>query len=160
MRKWLGAVIILIVLVLLTGGCREPKMSLPVDLQSLVVTLERTPCYGDCPVYKLSMYGDGRIIYEGEKYVKVIGIITASISEDQFKQLYAEFRKIDYFSLKDSYQHLDTTDMPGAITSLTVDGQTKTINHYHGDHSAPKSLTNLENRIDQIVSSNQWTGTS
>ncbi len=104
------------------------------------------------------MYGDGRVIYEGKKYVKIVGTKTPSISEDQIKPLIDEFRKIDYFSLEDSYQHLDDTDMPGVITSLTIDGQKKTVNHYRGDFNAPKSLTNLENKIDQIVASDQWVG--
>ena len=48
------------------------------------------------------------------------------------------------------------TDMPSAFTSLTVDGKTKTVRHYHGDFSAPKELTELEDKIDEIVNSNQW----
>ena len=157
-RHILSIIIILFALVLSVVGCGEPKTPVPTDLQSVVITLERTACYGYCPVYKLTVYGDGRIIYEGTKYVKIVGTRTASISDDQIKQLIDEFRKIDYFSLKDSYQHLDATDMPGVITSLTIDGQKKTVNHYHGDLSAPKSLTNLENAIDHIVSSDQWVG--
>jgi hypothetical protein len=63
---------------------------------------------------------------------------------------------IDYFSLKDSYEEFMATDMPSAFTSLTVDGKTKTVRHYHGDFNAPKELTELEDKIDEIVNSNQW----
>jgi (2Fe-2S) ferredoxin len=157
-RYFLSIIIILFVLVLSAVGCGEPKTPLPTDLQSVVITLERTACYGYCPVYKLVIYGDGRVIYEGTKYVETLGTKMGSISEEKVKQMIYEFRKINYFSLKDSYQHLDATDMPGVITSLTIDGQKKTVNHYHGDFNAPKSLTNLENKIDQIVSSDQWVG--
>jgi len=44
--------------------------------------------------------------------------------------------------------------MPSAFTSLTIDGDKKTVRHYHGDLSAPKELTILENKIDEIVNSN------
>jgi hypothetical protein len=50
------------------------------------------------------------------------------------------------------------TDLPYAITSITIGGQTKTVNHYYGDDSAPQQLTDLESKIDEIVNSKQWTG--
>ena len=34
--------------------------------------------------------------------------------------------------------------------------ETKTIKHYHGDFSAPEELTELEDKIDEIVNSEQW----
>src|SRR5262245_50253000 len=34
------------------------------------VTLERTQCYGPCPVYTLSVAGDGTVAYFGTRYVK------------------------------------------------------------------------------------------
>jgi hypothetical protein len=37
-----------------------------------------------------------------------------------------------------------------------MDGKTKTIKHNGGDLTAPKQLTALENRIDEIVNSDQW----
>ena len=130
---------------------------MPDNIKEVVVTLERTACFGVCPVYKLTIYGDGRVVYEGIRFVRVGGIITTNISEDEIRQLIAEFQKIDYFSLKDSYEQHNATDMPSAFTSLTVDEKTKTVRHYHGDLSAPEELTELENKIDQIVDSDQWT---
>jgi (2Fe-2S) ferredoxin len=120
-----------------------------------MITLERTACLGTCPIYKLSIYGDGRVIYEGIRFVKIEGTVTTTISEEKIKQLVTEFQSIDYFSLNDSYEEFNATDMPSAMTSLTVGGKTKTIRHYHGDFSAPKKLTELENKIDHIVFSDQ-----
>ena len=72
------------------------------------------------------------------------------------RQLVSEFQTIDYFSLDNEYTYTDATDMPLATTSITINGQTKTIAHYHGDLSAPKELTELENKIDDIVSTERW----
>src|SRR5258708_6582282 len=35
------------------------------ELNQIVVRLERTGCYGNCPAYKLTIHGDGRVEYEG-----------------------------------------------------------------------------------------------
>lgn len=29
----------------------------------IVITLKRTPCFGDCPVYSLEIYSDGLVIF-------------------------------------------------------------------------------------------------
>ena len=68
-----------------------------------------------------------------------------------------DFEQADFLSLTD-YMEQKVTDLPYVITSITIGGQTKTVNHYHGDDSAPQQLTDLESKIDEIVNSKQWTG--
>ena len=63
---------------------------------------------------------------------------------------------MNYFSLNDKYNERTITDAPSVITSITIDGKTKTIEHYHGDFNAPEQLIELENRIDEIINSKQW----
>ena len=46
--------------------------SAPQDAKAKVLaTLQRTMCLGTCPVYKLTIYNDGRVEWEGSHYVKV-----------------------------------------------------------------------------------------
>lgn len=132
------------------------RMNKAPDYNDLVITLERTPCYGFCPVYTLTIRGDGTVVYEGKDFVQVKGKAVSTISQEQIEQLVAEFEKADYFSLNDSYTERTITDAPSVITSITIDGKTKSIEHYHGDFSAPEPLTHLEDRIDEIVDSSQW----
>lgn len=120
--------------------------------ENVVITLERTQCYGTCPGYKLTIYGNGKVVYDGEKYVKVIGTQTAQISQDKVKEIVDEFYQADYFLLQDEYTE-DITDMPATITSITIDGKTKEVLNRYG---APKKLADLENKIDEITNSKSW----
>ncbi|MFC1983355.1 DUF6438 domain-containing protein [Chloroflexota bacterium] len=149
-------VIILVSVLVIAVGCAQPQTPTPSDLDEVVITLERTPCFGACPEYQLTVYGNVTLVYEGKRFVRIEGKRTAIISEEKVRQLLSEFKEIDYFSLNDSYEEFMATDMPSAFTSLTIDGKTKTVRHYHGDFSAPKELTELEKKIDEIVNSNQW----
>jgi hypothetical protein len=128
----------------------------PQHISDVVITLERTMCYGTCPVYKLVVRGNGVLSYDGEYFVKVTGHQTATVSEAQIRDLLSEFKKAHYFALKDSYDSYDCTCMPDTITSLSVGGRTKRVFHYHGDCSAPKRLTRLEDAIDRIVDTGRW----
>ena len=150
-----------VVLILVYGGyacsCTgESRLASSDNLSDAVITLERTLCYGTCPVYKLTVYGTGDVTWEGKKFVKTVGKAEGAISKEQFKQLVSEFDKANYFLLKDNYTQISLTDMPNVFTSITVDGKTKSIKHYRGDNSAPEKLTTLETRIDEIVNSDQW----
>jgi hypothetical protein len=137
----------------------QPRsVTVPENIRNAVITLERTPCFGACPVYTLTIYGTGRVVYEGIDYVNVTGTREGSISDEQVMSLISRFTEIDYFSLNDSYEQFNKSDMPSAITSITMNELTKTVRHYHGDTSAPEVLTELEDFIDETVNSAQWVG--
>ena len=156
MNKYLSVIGIFILASILFMGCIGVRTPEPDNIKEIVITLERTRCFGVCPAYTLTIYGDGRVVYDGKDFVRVEGARTANIGEESISRLVTEFQNIDYFSLDDSYEEFNATDMPSAITSITINGKTKTIRHYHGDLSAPKKLTELENKIDQIVNTDQW----
>ena len=156
MKKYLFIAAILVFVILSTAGCAGTQTPVPNDLDDVVITLERTVCFGVCPEYKLTIYGNGTVVYEGRRFVRIEGKRTTTIGEDKVKQLLSEFERIDYFSLDDSYEEFMATDMPSAYTSLTIDGKTKTVRHYHGDFSAPEELTELEDKIDEVINSDQW----
>ena len=153
MKRWLLAmVVITLTAVLVTGCASNSKMTpAPTDIGSMVITMERTACKDNCPVYTVTIYGAGSATYDGQMNVKRIGGAATSVSEEKINQLISEFRKIDFFALSDNYTAGSSTDFPTVITSITIDGKKKTVTHYHGDASAPKQLTALENRIDEIL---------
>lgn len=124
------------------------------------ITLERTPCYGTCPSYKLTLKCDGTVLYEGKDYVKVKGTRTERISLQSFEQVLKKLQKIRFFDLQDEYLSLEVngssmfvTDQPTTITSVTRGGRTKKVKDYFG---GPKGLYELEQMIDEVARSKAW----
>lgn len=155
----------------LADSSKEPlRFVTPVEQakNETVITLQRSVCFGSCPDYKLTVSSDGSVIFEGHKFVKVTKTIKSTINQEKIKQLVDEFEKADYFSLKDKYQTEEDgcptvwTDNPTAITSIKLNGKSKSITHYYGcqdkqgDSIYPKGLTELETKIDEIVGTKQW----
>jgi hypothetical protein len=129
---------------------------------SLIITLERTACFGTCPIYTLKIYANGMVIYNGQDFVSVKGLQNSSITPDQLKELVADFQNVDYFNLPDQYT-APVTDLPSTITSFSFDGKTKTVTNYGGcltgsPEKAPQALCDLEKKIDTLTNSAQWTG--
>lgn len=148
--------------------------SIPSDL---IITLERIPGLSTLPTYKIIIFADGTVIYDGREYVKTEGIVRAKISLEQVRELIEEFEKVAYFSLKDRYEIVSdgcpgsATDSPWAFTSITINHKSKSIRHYYGcqymvpdsdrvpnliEEVYPKELVRLESRIDEIVNTKQW----
>lgn len=139
------------------------SVSLGTPKRTPVITLEREACFGMCPVYKLTIFSDGTVIFEGKNYVKKKGIAKSRINSGALKQLVAEFNRINYFELKDEYLGEANcpemfTDAPSAITSLRWNGKMKTVRHYHGCRGLKEleDLTELEGKIDEVVNSRRW----
>ena len=51
------------------------------------ISLERTACYGTCPVYKLTVYRSGRVEFQGTDHVRQKGSRRGKISSGDFDKL-------------------------------------------------------------------------
>jgi hypothetical protein len=110
------------------------------------VTLERTACFGYCPIYKVTLRRDGTISYNGREYVELKGAYEGKVyGFDRLAQL---ILSSGYFNLKDNYS-INATDLPSTITSVVRDGKRKTITNY-GD-SGPVELWGIEMAIDGML---------
>lgn len=128
------------------------------------ITLERTACFGGCPVYRLSVSPTGEVTYEGKAHVRRLGTATGKIPQQRLDGLLTELDKAGYFSFANRYTSTEpacgryATDSPSVISSVTLRGRTKRIEHDYGCGRAPGVLVVLERRIDEVVGSSQWTG--
>ena len=123
------------------------------------ITLERQPCFGFCPVYTLTIHGDGHVTFRGFRFVEVTGEQTSEIDPAAVQALAGEMVVAGYFNWEDAYMNRLATDHPYVLTSITLaDGTTKSIEHYHGDFFAPEALTELEDRIDEVAGTARWSG--
>lgn len=128
------------------------------------ITLERTACFGRCPVYRVAVSPTGAVSYEGIANVRRIGAATGQIPADRVTALVSELERAGYFSFADQYTSTEltcgryATDLPTVITSVTLGGRTKRIEHDHGCGGVPGALVVLERRIDEVLDSSQFTG--
>jgi Domain of unknown function (DUF6438) len=129
-----------------------------------VVTLERTSCFGTCPVYQVTITPAGAVRFVGKKHVVKQGEATAEIPTGRVDTLLRELEAGGYFGFEDKYV-MDSpacgqyaTDSPTVITSATIGDRTKKIRHDHGCAGAPPELARLERLIDEVAGADQWTG--
>ena len=125
------------------------------------ITLERTRCYGFCPIYKISVTGDGLVTYEGRGFVRIVGKRERKIGSSAVQKLVQEFEAIHYFELEDKYEEIKNpdgtttraSDLPTTFTSLSLSGRTKKIEAYFG---VPEELDRWAKTIDDVTGSRRW----
>ena len=136
-----SAVLVLVIVLVLTGmvnGSGSPPQS--------SIMLERSMCFGTCPVYSVTLYQNGSVWYHGEKFVKETGDRGEMLNTTSFETLLKACDDAGFFQMNDEYVKLDITDMPGAIITLQNGTDVKRVEHYHGDLHAPKKIS--ENQME------------
>ncbi len=127
--------------------------------QPVLASIERTSCYGWCPVYRLTVFIDGTIEYMGIDFVLHKGLRMAQATPEQVLQLRQAFSESNYGAFADHYTELHYTDFPTVVVTYRSGDKLKQVVHYYGDSSAPQALVELEDRIEQILEVDQFIGT-
>jgi hypothetical protein len=152
-------------LAIVLGVCNGQPQLLPQQpiAPDTLITLRRTNCFYTCPDYLVTIFADGTVTFEGYANVRVKGTTQTKISREKMQLLVAAFVKAKYFSLRDSYSlpedgcKIYNADADSAITSIIIDGKTKSVTHYLGCHRRNlKALFDLETKIDEVANTKQW----
>lgn len=142
------------------------------NIKDVEIKLERLMCDGPCPFYSLHIFGSGTLIYFGKANVKKIGQIETHFPKEKLFSILKKALELGFFGLRDAYRGTDevitmdndgcvyhnysyATDGPTYILSIKIGDEIKIVVDYQG---APQNLKILENFIDEICQSYQWTG--
>lgn len=156
-----GALVAMMLVLSACGGDGRENTAVPGDF---AVTLQRTVCFGTCPVYTVSVNASGLVQYDGTRCVAVYGHQESRVPQERLRALMAAFQDIDFFSLQDIYRDDEGYCVPGAfdgtviITTLRVNGMAKTVQDWHGcnPQDIAARLDALERQVDDLLGTAQW----
>ena len=120
--------------------------------KELLIRVEATPCFGSCPAYTMSIFKNGRVTYNGQKFVKTTGAHTGAINGKEIDLITEKIKEIGYFNLEDEYDQ-PVTDLPTVTTTVILDGKKKTIKARIGH---PDSLKELHKLLHGFTESIEW----
>lgn len=118
------------------------------------IVLERTPCYGSCPAYRLTLTRDGWAEYDGRMFTEREGRFRGGLPIGSFAMLAFATERIHLDEMRASYS-VDVTDMPTTTVTVTrSDGRAFSISDY-GDQ-APPELWLLTTAMDGLAERIAW----
>lgn len=161
-----------------TGAAPEtPSNTSDAPPSAFEITMERTPCLGRCPVYTVTIDGDGRVKWKGAQNVVAVGKRRSTIPQKRIREIEAKLDEIAFFKLDENGDPPDPgpqcvrtatstscslsrsiticSDTPHAIITVRRRDKTHAVGN---DHCEPSPLDGLEALIDDIAHTNVWIG--
>jgi hypothetical protein len=132
---------------------QNQRKTLLIEHDSLLFTLLRTPCLGSCPVYKLEVYTDGYVKYNGRNYVDLMGIYTGYLKPDQIKNVIQYFNKADFYSFSDKYVDY-RLDIPSIIIEYNSENGFKKV---EASTEIPRNFRVLTSELELLIEEIDWT---
>jgi hypothetical protein len=119
---------------------------------SLVLSIERTPCFGACKAYRLHVYRSGYATYEGRVNVEKEGMHEARVGRDTLDAILREAERIGFFALDDVYDS-PVTDLPSTIIHIALDKRDKRV---LGRVGTPASFRSFAEYIEELLVPLAW----
>jgi hypothetical protein len=143
------------------------------DLTKVKITLQRSACEGVCPEYKVTIQGDGRVVFTTntapgresaahQDWVMMHTMLLPGTHEDRIAPetvaaLFARFQKAGFFNLRSAYQVADVVDLPEYALTVDTGHRRKSVADYAGKEvGMPKIVTELEKAVDQTAGTDRW----
>lgn len=125
----------------------------PVFGQTKVIGLQKTSCYGACPVFTLDIYSNCKVNLKAEKFLELgDGIFTSKLSKSQLDELINVFQSNNYFELNELYQS-KALDLPTTYFFFSDTSASKTIEVY-GDW--PEELILIDKHLMRLIGELNW----
>ena len=141
-----------IVAVLFFYSCKSQKNAAAANAQtsndSLIISIQKFPCFGVCPYYEAKIYAGGYVWFEGKKHTDKIGVYETKISNNDINEIIEQAKSAGYFALPDSFYNDGIADYPVTITSVTQNGKRKRV--YDGAPEATPQLQKFETYLNNF----------
>jgi len=113
---------------------------------STYFSIRKTECFGDCPVYEVSIDEKGNVVYNGLKYVNEVGERKFALTEKELKKFKEALAKSDFSTYEKVYDNPELMDLPS--TYITFDGKQTQIRLWK---DIPKDLINVHEFVDGLL---------
>jgi hypothetical protein len=126
------------------------------DADPVFFSIERTPCFGKCPAYMITVQRDGSATYVGRSNAEREGTYTGKVDQTTMVKLFDKANAVGFFDMQDKYDG-PITDIPSTIIRLNANGRDKKV---HGRYKTPPSFKPFAQFADSLLLPVTWTKVS
>lgn len=132
-----------------------------------MISIERGYCFGPCPVYRATAYGDDRIVFEGKKFVIADGVRERKLDAGGFARLVEIARRHDIMSMDTKWPDEKglncpepPTDLPTVTVEIDAAELARSVKFYEGCAGAPGAdrVKAMVADLDKALALDDWIG--
>jgi hypothetical protein len=154
---------------LVVGSCHSAPLTRPESAVPKSIALERTPCFGMCPAYQVSLDRAGGISFVSRNSYDDGRTANGVVASSVLDSLYARAVRVDFFAFPDTlvgnppFCDSYATDSPTATVTINTNAGKKSVVDYHGCFAKSpaaqaklRELRAFEDAIDTLTGSSRW----
>lgn len=111
------------------------------------IRMQRSACFGRCPVYWVEVYKNGLVRYSGQRFTEHQGVYEKNIGTANTAALFKLFGSYHVDTCKRNYEVL-ISDLPGIYYKIMMGKKTKRIDNAH---FGPSFLKELSKSVDSLA---------
>ncbi|MFD2968398.1 DUF6438 domain-containing protein [Sphingobacterium bambusae] len=123
------------------------------------IALQRTPCFGFCPIYEVQLHADGTASLDAQDHLQnnLKGQFKGNVAASEWQKLTTMLQTMKFRELNEEYGSRNVFDLPSVNTSIRYGkDQEKKINDYGGRGTA--ELSKFYEEVDRLLYSVEWKG--
>lgn len=144
--------ILIFLLALATAACLDATKPLKVKESQKVIEMSKSPCFGDCPVYDVTIYETGIATFKGIRNTDRMGLFVKKIGQDKIQQIINKCVAANLWQFEEVYKS-NIADLPSVSITYYEGKNKKTI---AGKRERPVQVLEIEQMLDDIASSSDW----
>jgi hypothetical protein len=125
--------------------------SSPLSSDSIEIILQRSNCFGGCPVYQLRIGADGHVDYYGRHYVCAFGEHTSRADPYAVRHLVQAMEAAEFYRLGSPVGLIP--DAQVTTVSLAHEGRSNRVRFVDDEYDM---LVEIADRIDGLANAAQW----
>jgi hypothetical protein len=133
-------------------AANDDRFGGPGPADSLFFSMERTPCFGKCPAYRINVYRSGYATYTGISFTERTGEHAGRVGPETMQALLAKAEAINFFGLQDKYDG-QVTDLPSTIVRIVSQGRDKKV---VARHKVPQEFKDFAKQADELLLGTDW----
>lgn len=108
-------------------ACKGPQKSINwQETNSFRIKMERTACFGTCPIYSFSFSDKPYMDYNGIRFVEVLGEARSEVTPTDVAAIKKRLEQIDWEQLAENYPCTES-DLPSVILTIQTKNFKKKI---------------------------------
>jgi hypothetical protein len=115
---------------------------------SPIIEMSKGACFGQCPTYRLSVYEDGTILYEGKRFTDRIGIHSRQLTDTEYSTIQHNLSNLRW----DEYQEYYDSRLPD-LQMVTMKKGAYTVKF---KEDSPRELQVLSDLLSMYADQGAW----
>lgn len=115
--------------------------------------IERSACFGKCPVFQIRLFQNGDVYFKGKKNVSKIGVYKGKLSLSKTRKFFKALDSLSWSRYEDRYKN-PATDLPHLKIQIYGEAFYKSIIQAE---AGPKELELVALRLEGMIKGVKWT---